>query len=156
MASSTAGAAIVGISASSANTMSIQFNKIGNIRSSGVTATTAAGFVGIDAGSAAGNITHSDNLIGNTLDSNIKVGYMISGTNLGTLANLSVTASGTSVIVGIRSSNTGNTYTATNNTIRGIVTNGSATTFTGITCGGTMTGTNPTVTVQVMLWELLV
>ena len=153
-ACTTTGGTAVGIYATSANTVSVQFNKIGAIDAMGTSATLSGAFTGIDIGSGAANIVESDNIIGNTTADNIRVGYTtasgVTGTNL---ANVGViVAAGTtgtsSAMVGIRSTATGNTYAASNNIMRGWVTNGTVTTVTGIIASGSMTGTTPAVTVN--------
>jgi hypothetical protein len=146
-ASNTAGGVISGIYASSANTVTIQNNTIGGIDVSGTSASTAAGFKGIDA-AGAGNFSITDNLVGNAIANNIRTGYLLTGANLSNVATTPTTATGTSAIAGIQSSATGTTLVINTNTIRGIQISGSTSTFSGITSSGTMTGANPSAVIN--------
>jgi len=146
-ASTTAGAVISPIYVTSANGATIQNNKIGDIMSTGTSASTASGFKGIDI-AGAGNFTISNNEIGNGQVNNIRAGYYLTSTNLSNAATTATTATGTSAVQGIVSTSTGNTLSLTTNIIKGIQVSGSATTHNGIIASGTMTGTNPTVTVS--------
>jgi len=141
VASTTAGAVVSGIYCTSANTINIQNNTIGGIDVSGTTATTAAGFKGIDV-AGAGSHTISNNFIGNGTANNIRTGYLLTGANLSNTATTPTTATGTSVVTGILSSITGTTLNITGNTIRGLQVSGSATSFAGISNTGTVAGTN--------------
>ncbi|MFT3911085.1 MAG: T9SS type A sorting domain-containing protein [Ferruginibacter sp.] len=141
------GGAAVGIFANSANTVTIQNNTIGAIDAVGTSASVSGGFNGIDVGSSAGNIIESNNTIGNTTADNIRVGYTLSGANLSNAGTLT-SASGTSAMIGIRSTATGTTYAASSNTLRGWAVSGSATTVTGIISSGTMASGATTVTLN--------
>ena len=144
-ASSTVSAAVVGIYVTSTNTVSIQNNTIGAITTSGTTNTTAAGFTGIDVGSGAASVTITNNTIGNATADNIRTGYFFNSPNLSNTGAFT-TATGTSAIVGIRSTATGNAIAINSNTLRGVSTSGSATTLGGILSSGSLTGTTPSVT----------
>lgn len=144
-ASTTAGAAIVGIFVNSANTVAIQNNTVGAATASGTTATLAAGFTGIDVGSGAANVTITNNTVGNATADNIRTGYFFTSPNLSNTGTFT-SATGTSAIVGIRSTATGNIINISSNTVQGLATSGSATTVGGILSSGTLSGTTPAVT----------
>ncbi|MCX6231701.1 MAG: hypothetical protein NTZ33_09175, partial [Bacteroidetes bacterium] len=152
ISSSTVGANLTGIYATSVNNVAIQNNIIGGIESSARTTGTASGFVGIRIAGAA-NYTVSNNSIGNSTPNNIRAGYYITGSNLG-IGATATTATGASAIYGIDGSaavaagTTGNSLIISSNTIRGIYVSGSATTFLGITMAGAMTGSTPLVTIN--------
>lgn len=146
-ASTTTGAQVVGIYTTSANTVTIQNNTVGAIDAVGTTATLTAGVTAIDAAGAA-NYTISNNTVGNTTPDNIRAGYTLSGASLSNAGTLTSSTGGTSVMVGIRSTATGNTVTISNNVLRGWATSGTAIAVTGITSSGTMTGTTPAATVN--------
>jgi hypothetical protein len=139
---STAGGTVVGIYATSANTVNIQNNTIASIDASGTTATSCAGVTGIDV-AGAGSFNISSNTIGNTNADNIRNGYILNGANLGTyigtvLTNTTGTSGGQ---IGIRAANTGANLVINSNTLRGFATSASgANTFTGITSTGVVTG----------------
>ncbi|MCX6210071.1 MAG: hypothetical protein NTZ59_11410 [Bacteroidetes bacterium] len=146
----TAGSNFAGIFANTANTISVQNNTIGAIDVIGISSSTAGGFIGFDAGSSgsgSGSISFTNNIVGNTTTDNIRVGYLLSGSNLGTGGTLT-SASGTSAIIGFRCISTNASVIVTNNTINGIVTSGSVTTFAGITTSGSMLGTGLTTNIS--------
>jgi hypothetical protein len=147
VSATTAGAPVAPIYASSANTISIQNNKIGDIMTTGTSSSTASGFKGIDV-AGAGNFSITDNIIGNDQANNIRTGYFLTGTNLSNAATTATTATGTSAVIGIQSSITGNSLAINTNTIKGIQVSGSATTFSGIVSSGTLTGTTPSITIN--------
>ncbi len=138
---STTGGTAVGIFTTTTNTITVQNNTIGAIDAVGTSASVTGGFTGIDAAGAGGNIIQSNNTIGNSTPDNIRTGYTLSGGNLSNAGTLTLSTGATSAIVGIRSTATGNGYTASNNTLRGWATSGTVTSVTGITSSGTMTGT---------------
>jgi hypothetical protein len=142
-----AGSVVAPIYATSANTVSIQNNKIGDIMSTGATVSTAAGFKGIDV-AGAGNFSITDNIIGNNQANNIRAGYYLTTGNLSNSATTATTATGGSVVTGILSAATGNTLVINTNTIKGIQISGSVTTNTAIRTSGTMTGTTPSINVN--------
>ncbi len=148
-ACTTTGGTVVGIYATSANTLNIQNNSIGAVDASGTTSSITGGFTGIDVNGATGTLIIQSNNIGNTTASNIRTGYFFSGANL-TNANGTATSStgATSTIIGIRSVFTGNILTLNSNTLRGWLTSGTVTAVTGIISSGTMTGTTPAVNVN--------
>jgi hypothetical protein len=139
-ANTAAGGVISGIYCTTTNTISIQKNNIGGVDVTGTSATTAAGFKGIEA-SGTGTYTISNNNIGNTLANNIRTGYLLTSGSLSNTATTPTTATGASALQGILSSATGTTMSITNNTLRGFQLSGSATTFTGINSTGAVTGT---------------
>ena len=147
VSSTTAGAVVSPVYATSANTVSIQNNKIGDIMTTGTSGATASGFKGIDV-AGAGRISITDNVIGNDQANNIRAGYFLTTTNLSNAATTATTATGTSAVNGILSSITGNSLSISNNIIKGIQVSGSATTFSGIVSSGTLTGTTPAITIN--------
>ncbi|MBS4042922.1 MAG: hypothetical protein KGZ59_03820 [Chitinophagaceae bacterium] len=144
----TTNGAAVGIYTTTANTINIQNNIVGGINSIGTINTVTGNFTGIDV-AGVGSYTISNNLIGNTTESNIRTGNLLEGANLSNTGSIFQQTSGTSsAIVGIRSSNTGNSISITNNTLRGFATSTTNQTFTGITTSGTMTGSTPSVLID--------
>ncbi|MBS1782390.1 MAG: hypothetical protein JSS78_04940, partial [Bacteroidetes bacterium] len=141
------GGTVVGIYATSANTVAIQNNSIGGVDAMGSAATISGGFTGIDF-TGIGNFTVSGNNIGNSTVDNIRTGYSATGTSLSNTGTLASTTGSTAALLGIRSTATGNSLSFTNNILRGWVSSGTVTTVTGITCSGTMTGTNPSVAIN--------
>lgn len=146
-ACATTGGQIVGIYATSANTVNIQNNNIGAIDASGTTATLSGGITGIDV-AGAGNFTISNNNIGNTSAANLRIGYTVAGANLSNTGTHTSTTGATALLVGIRSAMTGNVLSITNNTLRGWATSSTVSPITGITSSGTMTGTAPSATIN--------
>lgn len=148
LASNTAGATVVGIHTAGTGTdvKNIQNNTIGAIDASGTSSTTAASFAGINANSNSGNVTISNNTIGNATANNIRTGYLLNVANLGTAGTMT-TATGTSSAIGINNlSATGNIVDVSSNTFRGWQISGSASNATAITSTGTMTGATPSFT----------
>ncbi len=139
------GGAVVGIYATSGNTVNIQNNSIGGINASGTIPTTAGGFVGIDV-AGAGDFSIKYNTLGNELDSNIRIGYFTDGglSNTG----LATSTTGTAALMGIRSAATGNTLSIISNTFRGMQVSSTLATVTGINSLGAMTGTDPSVSID--------
>ena len=130
VASSTAGGVVVGIYATTANTISIKNNNIGAIDAVGTLATNCAAFMGIDA-EGAGVYDISNNNIGNATADNIRNGYTLSGTNLSN-AGILTTTTGSGVLNGIYVTATGTTCRTSLNTLRGWATSTTA----GITIYG--------------------
>ena len=145
VASSGSGGVVWGIFANSTGTLNIQNNTIGAIDAVGTSATASGAIASIDVSSGASNVTLNGNTIGNTTADNIRVGYLLSGANLGSGGTLTSTT-GTSSIVGLRCTSTGNAITINGNTLRGWATSGTGTSVTGITSSGTLSGTNPSAT----------
>lgn len=149
LGSSTAGATVVGIHTAGTLTdaKNIQNNTIGAIDASGTSSTTAASFAGINANTNSGNVTISNNTIGNATANNIRTGFLlIAGLNIGTSGTPN-TATGTSSAIGINNlTATGNIVEVSSNTFRGWQISGSASGATAITSTGTMTGTTPSFT----------
>jgi hypothetical protein len=139
-ACSTSGGTVVGIYATSANTVNISNNTIWAIDASGTTVTTSGGFTGIDA-AGTGAITISNNTIGNSTADNIRTGLMRSGSNLSNAGTLISTTGATAAMVGIRNAATG-ASSITGNTIRGLNIGGTVTACTGITVTGAVTTSN--------------
>ncbi len=123
-ATTTSGGTVVGIAASSVNTVAIQNNTIGSVDAVGTTATVSGGFTGIDAAGAAGVFNISNNTIGNTDADNIRTGYTLSAGNLSNSGTLTSTTGATAAIIGIRNASTGATLTISGNTERGIAASG--------------------------------
>ncbi|MFT3911087.1 MAG: T9SS type A sorting domain-containing protein [Ferruginibacter sp.] len=147
-ACTTTGGTMVGIFASSANTVTIQNNTMGAIDAVGTSATLSGGFTGIDL-AGAGNFVANNNTIGNTTVDNMRSGHTPNGANLtnsgGTLTS---TSGGTSVMLGIRSAATGSSLSINTNIFRGWATSGTSIATTGITSSGTMTTATPSVTLN--------
>ena len=147
-ACTTTGGTIVGIYATSANTVAIQNNTFGGIDASGTSATISAGFTGIDI-AGIGNFTINGNTIGNTTTANIRTGYFVTSSNLTNATGTATSTTGaTSAIIGVRSAMTGNYLSISNNTLRGFLTSGTVTSFSGITSSGTMTTLTPSVIIN--------
>jgi trimeric autotransporter adhesin len=147
VSSTSVGAVIAPIYATSANTVSIQNNKIGDIMATGTSSSTASGFKGIDV-AGVGNFSITDNIIGNDQTNNIRTGYFLTTTNLSNAATTATTVTGVSAVIGIQSAITGNIVAINTNTIKGIQVSGSVSTFTGIVASGTLTGTTPSITIN--------
>jgi hypothetical protein len=138
-ATSTTGGQVVGIFATSTNTVSIQNNTIASIDSVGTTATQAGGITAIDTAGTAGVFTISNNTIGNTTTENIRAGYTLAGANLSNGGTLTSTTGATAFLMGIRNAATGATLSITSNLLRGWATSGTVTAVTGITSTGVNT-----------------
>ena len=149
----TTAGAVVGIYATSANTINIQNNSIGAIDAMGTglvsTATSLNLFTGIDV-AGAGNRTISNNTIGNTTANNIRTGNLTNAgaTVLSNVGTNFLQATGACTMVGIRSTSTGNTLSINGNTLRGWATAGTTSAITGIIASGTMTGTTPSISIN--------
>ena len=131
-ATTTTGGTVVGIYATSANTVTIQNNTVGSIDASGTTASLIGGITGIDA-AGAGTFSITNNTIGNSTTGNLRTGYIQSGTSLGAGgATLTSTTGATGTFVGIRSAATGAVLNMNNNTVRNVVTSGTTSGFAGI------------------------
>jgi hypothetical protein len=76
------GGAIVGIYASSANTVVIRNNSIQNLNAMGNTSTLSGGITGIATAGTGGNFTVQGNTIGGTSNPNLRMGTLVTGTNL--------------------------------------------------------------------------
>ncbi len=136
VASTTAGAAVVGIYATSTNTVSIQNNTVAAIDAVGTTATLSGAFTGIDVAGTGGVFTISSNTIGNTTANNIRTGYTLTSSNLSNTGTITSTTGSISPIVGIRHTATGSTVTINSNILQGWQ--------NGTTAGGTLTGITST------------
>lgn len=102
----TTGGVVVGVYATSANTVNIQNNTVGAIDAMGSTATICGAVTGINsAGTGVFNI--SGNIIGNTTSSNLRMGNLLSGTNLSNIGTTFSAASGTATFRGILNSSSG-------------------------------------------------
>ena len=142
-ATTVTGGTVVGINATSVNTVNIQNNTIGAVDAVGTTNTLSGGFTGIDTAGAAGVFTINSNIIGNTTADNIRTGYTtvtgVSGGNLTNAGILTSTTGATAAIVGIRNTATGATLSINSNTLQGWATSGTVTAVTGITSTGAVT-----------------
>lgn len=140
IASTTAGATVVGIYGTSTNTLTISNNTIGAIDASGTTTTSTTGSItGID---VAGTGTHtiSNNIVGNTTANNLRMGSFFNGSNLTNSSATTFVNTSTSTFMGIRNSATGATQTTSGNTIRNANCYGTgAALYTGISQSGTVT-----------------
>lgn len=143
------GNSVVGIFASSLDTVSIQNNTIGSIDVSGNSATNAGGFTGIASSGVGGIRTISNNTIGNSTTRNIRVGYTtttgLAGgplTNAGILTSTTTATAGT--ITGITNSATGAPLNIDSNTIRNVASSvshtGTTSSFAGIFNSGAVPG----------------
>jgi hypothetical protein len=140
-ATTTTAGAVVGIYATSANTINIRNNSIGAIDASGTSSSISGGITAINtAGSA--NCDISSNTIGNSTNPNLRMGYLTDGS--GNLSNASISfasASGTATFTGILNSASGNVLMS-GNTIRNASANttSSGSAFRGINnSAGTVT-----------------
>jgi hypothetical protein len=135
-ACSTTGGTVVGIFATSANTVNIQNNTIGSVDAVATTSSLNGGFTGIDA-AGAGVFTITNNNIGNTSTDNIRTGFTtttgVSGGNLSNAGILTSTSSSTGSMVGIRNASTGATISISSNTLRGWAASSTGIAVTGIT-----------------------
>lgn len=149
-ACSSAGGAIVGIYASSSNTVTIQNNSIGAIDAMATTNILSGAFTGIDVTGPGGLFSISSNTIGNTTTNNIRTGNLVTGTDLSNVGTTFQSTTGTaSPMVGVRNTSTGNTHTITGNTLQGWASSCTgAQVLSGIVASGTMTGSTPVVTVN--------
>ncbi|MEO8770110.1 MAG: GEVED domain-containing protein, partial [Ferruginibacter sp.] len=118
-AMTTGGGVIVGINATSTNTVTIANNTIGGLDASGTTATLSGAFTGIDVAGAGGVFSITNNTIGNSTASNIRTGYLFTSPNLSNTGTLTSTTGATSPMLGIRHTATGATVTISNNILRG-------------------------------------
>ena len=146
--STTAGGQVVGINVATSGTdvASVQNNTIGAIDASSTSATTAASFAGINVNSASGNLNISANNIGNSNTAfNIRVGYLLSGSNLGYNGTMTTATGGSSMGINCASV-TGNSITISGNFFQNWQISGSATSVQGIYSSGAMTGTKPSFT----------
>ena len=135
-ATTTTGGTVVGIYATSANTVTIQNNTIGSIDASGTSATLNGGITGIDA-AGAGTYTITNNTIGSATTGNMRTGFIQNGTSLGAGgATMTSTTGATGSLVGIRSTATGAVLNMNNNTVRNFATSSTVSTFYGITNTG--------------------
>ncbi|MEP6793022.1 MAG: hypothetical protein ABJB16_01760, partial [Saprospiraceae bacterium] len=143
-ACTTTAGAVVGIFASTVNTINIQNNSVGAIDAMGTTATLSGGITGINSAGTLGTFTISNNIIGNTTNPNLRMGNLTTGANLSNVGTTFGTASGTGTFTGILNSATG-TVNINTNTIRNASVNTSAVgaSFRGInTSAGTYTISN--------------
>ena len=138
--STIAGGTVVGIYATSSNTVNIQNNNIGAIDAVATTTTNSGAFTGIDV-AGTGVYTINSNTIGSTAANNIRTGYTVNGANLGTSGSVITSTTGTtSPMVGIRHTASGASVTINSNTLQGWqngTTGGGA--LTGITTSGAVT-----------------
>ncbi len=119
VATTTAGGVVVGIYATSTNTVSIQNNNIGGIEAVGTTISLSGAFTGIDVAGTGGVFTINGNNLGNTTANNIRTGYTLSGANLSNAGTITSTTGTASPMVGIRHTASGATVSITGNTLRG-------------------------------------
>ena len=141
-ACTTTGGTAVGIFVVSANTVTIQNNSIGGIDASGTTATINGGITGIDVSGTA-TYTITGNTIGNSTAGNLRNGFIQNGATLGAGgATQTSTTGATAAFIGIRSAATGSVLNITSNTLRGFITSGTVTPFTGINNTGAVATTN--------------
>ena len=138
-ATTVTGGTVVGINATSVNTVSIQNNTIGAVDAVGTTAACIDGFTGIDTAGALGVFTINSNIIGSTTTDNIRTGYTLSAGSLSNAGTLTSTTGATAAIVGVRNAATGATLSINTNTLRGWATSGTVTAVTGITSTGAVT-----------------
>lgn len=135
-ATTTTGGTVVGIYATSDNTVTIQNNNIGSIDASGTTATLNGGITGINV-AGAGTFTITNNTVGNATTGNMRTGFIQNGTSLGAGgATMTSTTGATGSLVGIRSTATGAVLNMNNNTVRNFATSSTVSTFFGITNTG--------------------
>ncbi|TAE80293.1 MAG: hypothetical protein EAY81_10575, partial [Bacteroidetes bacterium] len=106
IATGTTGGAVVGIYASSANTVVIQNNSVGAIDAMGSTATFCGGVTGIST-AGTGTFTIVGNNIGNTTNPNLRMGNLLTGTNLSNVGTTFSAASGTALFRGIANAASG-------------------------------------------------
>ena len=135
-ANTAGGGTVVGIFATSTNTVTIQNNTMGSVDSVGTTNTLSGAFTGIDSAGTGGIFNISSNTIGNSTANNIRTGYTLSGANLSNSGTITSTTGTTSPIVGIRHAATGATVTINSNTLQGWQ--------NGTTAGGALTGITST------------
>lgn len=150
-ACTTTGGTIVGIYASSTNTVNIQNNVIQNLDAMGTTATICGGITGINSAGTAGNFNILNNTIGNSTNPNLRMGNLTTGASLSNIGTTFGTASGTSTFTGILNAATGTVTigsVASPNTIQNASQNSTAigSSFRGINIsGGTYTITGNTI-----------
>ncbi|HKP54355.1 MAG TPA: C25 family cysteine peptidase [Chloroflexia bacterium] len=128
-ASTTAGALIAGIYATTTNTVTIQNNTIQNLDAMGTSASTSGSVNGINLAGTAGNFTVSGNTIGNSTNPNIRMGTLLSGANLSNSGTFGP-GTGASVFQGILNAATGTINigaAALPNTIRNVSANSTST-----------------------------
>ncbi|MGB4937647.1 MAG: hypothetical protein WBO30_11575, partial [Ferruginibacter sp.] len=106
-ACTTTGGAIVGIYASSVNTVVIKNNTIGALDAMGTTASLSGGITGINTAGTSGVITITGNTIGNATNPGLRMGNLTTGGNLSNIGTTFGIASGTCVFQGILNSATG-------------------------------------------------
>jgi len=150
-ANTTSGGAIVGIYASSANTVNIQNNTVGALDAMG-TASNSGSITGINTtGGTTGVINVSNNTIGNSVNPNLRMGTLTTGGNLSNTGTTFGIATGAGVFRGILNSSTGAVTIGPNN-IRNASLNSSSTSaaFRGIehtsSAGGVYVISNNTIT----------
>jgi hypothetical protein len=140
-AATTTGGTVVGIFATSTNTVTIQNNTVGSVDAVGTAATLTGAFTGIDTAGTGGVFNISNNFVGNTAVDNIRIGFTQTAGNLSN-SGAFVSTSGTSgAMLGIRNTATGATLTINQNALRGWA-NGS--TGSNVMTGITSTGANTT------------
>lgn len=106
-ACTSSGGAIAGIYVTSSNTVNIQNNVLQNLDAMGTSATTSGSINGINTEGAGGTFLVSGNTIGSTNNPSLRLGNLLSGTNLSNVGTTFSTASGTSLFQGIRNAQTG-------------------------------------------------
>ena len=156
-ACTTSGGIVVGIYASTTNTISIQNNTIGAIDAMGTTSSITGGFNGINSAGTGGNFDISGNTIGNNTNPNIRTGNLTTGANLSNVGTTNglVTGTGVGKVQGIFNAASGIVIIGTPakpNTIRNMFQNSSGTatssSVVGInsTASGTITISNNSIT----------
>ncbi len=141
-ATSTTGGVIVGIYATSANSISIRNNNIGAIDAMGNSSSSSGGITGINIAGTVGPHDVSSNTIGNGTNPNLRMGNLTTGANLSNVGTTFGTATGLSNFNGILNSVSSGTVTigssGLGNTIQNAAQNStsSSTTFRGISTSG--------------------
>jgi hypothetical protein len=116
---------IAGIYVITANNATIQNNVMQNIDAMGTTTSTAGSIFGINTEGTLGNITVSNNMIGNYSSTNLRMGNLTTGGNLSNIGTTFGLATGTALFQGIRNANTGNVVIGPNNILQNLSLNSS-------------------------------
>ncbi len=128
-AMTTTGGVIVGIYASTANTINIQNSNIHSLDAMGTTASISGSITGINTTGSNGVFNVSNNIIGNTTNPNLRAGNLTDSGNLSNVGTTFSAASGFSNIKGILNNTTGNAVIS-QNTIRNAYQNSTSTSST--------------------------
>lgn len=130
IACTASGGAIAGIYVNTNNTAVIQNNLIQNLDAMGALSTTCGSINGINVEGSGGTVIVSGNTIGNSTNSNLRMGNLLSGTNLSNVGTTFSTATGSATFQGIRNAQTGTVTIGTQvspNVIQNLSLNSSAT-----------------------------